>query len=66
MLWNWIRAQVKQAVLGGVQDAIVELDGGTGENIPDALPALRGRLLALPAASAEKEPAVNSKARREK
>lgn len=66
MLWNWIRAQVKLAFLAGVHDAVVELDGGAGENPPDKLADLRGRLLALPAASAEKEPAANGKLKRER
>jgi len=51
MFFNWLRIQVKQAVLGGVNDAIVELDGATHDQQIDIVPLLRGRLLAVPADS---------------
>lgn len=67
MLWNWIRQQVKQAVLGGVHDAIKELDGGNHADPADILPALRGRMLALPTTAGDgKEHVANGRSKRDK
>ena len=47
----WFRLQIKHAVLGGVQDALTDLDAQEGADMPDVLESLKGRMNALPAAS---------------
>lgn len=45
MLFAWIRRMVREAVLGGVKDALDALEaGGDGEEAPGVLPALQRRL----------------------
>src|SRR5947209_3255828 len=54
MLWNYLREKVRESVLAGVSDALVELDGTGADGNADAVALLRARLTpALPAPSAE-------------
>lgn len=69
MFWNWLRAQVKAAILGGVDDAIKELNGAEGEpalEVPDLGAALRARMTALPPPLSLGEPETNGTAKRAK
>jgi hypothetical protein len=49
-LFAWLRAQVREAVVAGVEDAVRDLHGdGQPVAAPEVLEALRGRMsLALP------------------
>jgi hypothetical protein len=51
-MWNWLRNQVRLAVLAGVSDALQELDTGTDGQVA-AVEQLRQRLQALPAPAPE-------------
>lgn len=47
MFWNWIRQQVKLAVLAGVEDAAAELEGPVPGEMSNAITSLRRRVLAI-------------------
>jgi hypothetical protein len=49
LLFTWLRHHVKQAVLGGIADAVAEIDAGADAGTADAVASLRQRLQALPA-----------------
>ena len=51
MFWTYLRQKVKEAVLGGVSDALAELDGGEpNEDTSGIAAALKARMLPSPAA----------------
>ena len=72
LLLQWLRNSVKAAFLGGIEDALKELevtraDGGTIEQPADILPSLRARftLAAAPVvAEPTPEPVVATNGRR--
>jgi hypothetical protein len=51
MIWNYLRSKVRESILAGVSDALVEIEGsGTTGDTGSALALLRARLTpALPA-----------------
>ncbi len=52
VLWTWLRTRTRDAILAGVSDAVMALDG-TDDGTSDALAALTARLQALPRPSPE-------------
>jgi hypothetical protein len=65
MLFSWIRAQMRNAILAGVHDAVEQI--ANGDEVPDLAAALESRLrLALPppAAGTDEQAAPNGRSRR--
>jgi hypothetical protein len=63
MFLSWITQLVKRAVLKGFQEAAEELDLQDGNDTPEALESLKGRMNALPAPSSNGEGKKIAKAR---
>ena len=44
MLWNYLRLRVRDTILSGVSDAMIELEGRTPASQAEALASLKRRL----------------------
>lgn len=54
--FSWLRRKSREAVVAGVQDAIVQLDGDSPDDLGQLELEFRDRVLALPSAEKSKKP----------
>ncbi len=63
VLWTWLRTRTRDAVLAGVGDAVMALDGAD-DGTSDALAALTARLQSLPRPSPEPDDTAGTRKRK--